>query len=191
MRLTWGRFDQLGLEGLLGAGLGLVLLLGLGLPALALVSGSPVRAAVELDRARVQGVPGLVGTVQAQVELAHPGLAEQVLAVLPTALGALLVAAVLVLLLRVTRTARHGEVFVAANVRRLRATALLVALGGTLLQFVEGVCRTELADRAGVADGGLAVTVTVLPLLVGLLVAFLSEVLRRGTDLRDEVEGLV
>lgn len=191
MTLTWGRGDQLGLEGLLGVVLGLVLLFGLGGPAWELVTGGPVRATVDLEQTRVQGVPHLVGPVQAEVEITHPALSEQLLAVLPAALGALLVAWVLVLLLQVTRSARRDEVFAPANVRRLNAVALLIALGGTALQLVEGVCSTELASRTGVADGGLSVTVTALPLVVGLLVAFLSEVMRRGTVLRGEVEGLV
>lgn len=191
MRLTWGRGDQLGLEGLLGAALALVLLLGLGGPVLALVTARPVRAAVDVDRTRVQGVPHLVGTLQAQVEIAHPSVVEQVLSLLPAVLGSLLVAAVVLLLLRIARSARRDEVFSTANVQRLRVVALLIAVGGSLLQLVEGVCRTELATRTGVAAGGLSVTLSVLPLVVGLLVAFLSEVMRRGTVLRREVEGLV
>ncbi len=191
MKLTWGRGDQLGLEGLLGVALGLVLLFGLGVPALELLTGRTVRAAVDLERGHVQGVPNLVGPVQAQVEITHPGFTEQLLAVLPAALGGLLVASVVLLLLRITRSARRAEVFVPANVRRLRAVALLIAVGGTVLQLVEGVCRTELASRTEVSDGGLSVTVTALPLVIGLLVAFLAEIMRRGTVLRGEVEGLV
>ena len=192
MTLRWGSFDQLGLEGLLGLALVAALAVGLGGPALLLLTGGDVTADVELDRSALQGVPDVTGAVRAAVVLRHADGGEVLLSVLPLLLGTLLIALTLLRLLAVTRSLRTGQVFSAANVRRLRDVALLVLAGGSVLQVVDGVCRSELARRtvAG-AHSGISVQISILPVGVGLLVAFLAEVMRRDVVLRDEVDGLV
>lgn len=190
MALRWGRADQLGLEGLLGLALVVVLVLGVGAPVLLLLGSGEVTAPVALDPAVVQGVPGLTGTVQGEVVLRAPDLGARLLAGLPTLAGALLAAAVLWRLVAVARSARTSEVFVEANARRLRDVALLIALGGTAVSVLGQVCATALAQRA-TDRSALVLELPLLPVGVGLLVAFLAEVMRRGVTLRDEVDGLV
>ena len=157
-----------------------------------LLTGGDVTTEVELDQSAVQGLPDVSGAVHAEVVLRHADGGELLLSVLPAVLGTLLVALTLLRLLAVTRTLRTGEVFSAKNVRRLRDVALLVLAGGTVLQVIDGVCRSELARRtvAG-AHSGISVQISILPVGVGLLVAFLAEVMRRDVVLRDEVDGLV
>lgn len=190
MALRWGRSDQLGLEGLLGLALVLVLVLGIGAPVLVLLGSGDVTAPVVLDPSVVQGVPGLTGPVRGDVVLPDPDLGARLLAALPALAGALLAAAVLWRLVGVARSARRAEVFVAANVRRLQGVALLIAVGGTAVSVLGQVCAAQLAQRVTERDG-LSLELRLLPVGVGLLVAFLAEVMRRGARLRDEVDGLV
>ncbi len=152
--LARGRADQLVPKGLLVVALGLVLASGLGGPILPLVGRGSVTTPVELDGGVVHGVPHLVGSVQARVGPVGPAVGDRLLSVLPTAFGPLVEATVTLLLLRVARSGRRGEVFVRSTVRRLRVVALLIAAGGTALEAVDSVCRTEPAVRTGAATRG-------------------------------------
>jgi Protein of unknown function (DUF2975) len=100
--------------------------------------------------------------------------------------------AVILYLLRIVRTLRRGDPFVPENARRLTSIALLVAVGGTLGNFVNHVAMDSLAQRSAASHIVAAVySVSFLPLVIGLAVAFLAEVFRQGTRLREDVEGLV
>lgn len=102
---------------------------------------------------------------------------------------------VLYLLLRIVRTLRAGDPFVAANARRLTVMGFLVAVGGIVLQAVRTAAEMAVIERVdrlapGVV-GGREFELSFLPVAAGLLLVGLAEVFRQGARLREDVEGLV
>lgn len=98
----------------------------------------------------------------------------------------------LALVLSIVRSARHGDPFVRANVRRLWWLAGLFAIGGTSYSVLSGFAEVLMIRRSAVAD--LAVTrftVEFLPILVGIAIAGLASVWQVGVGLREDVEGMV
>jgi hypothetical protein len=74
----------------------------------------------------------------------------------------------------------------------MTAIALLVLIGGTAGQLVYQLARATLIEAPGVPDIVTPVfEFSFLPVIAGLLLAFFAEVFRRGTRLREDVEGLV
>lgn len=106
--------------------------------------------------------------------------------------GGILAIAVLGLLLRIVRTLRDRDPFIEANARRLFVIAGLVGVGGQLTVLVAAWGRLGVLRHPDVASYVVTdVTVTFVPLLVGLGIAVVAEVFRQGTRLRAEVAGLV
>lgn len=134
------------------------------------------------------GVRDLSGTVT----LPDVSTGQHLLALLPQAVLVLLVTAGAVLLFQVVRALRRGDVFEPASVARLRALALLIIIGGTAAQWIHDLTRNELlADAPLPGEAPIVFELSFLPMMVGLLVAFLSEVYARGAALRADVEGMV
>ena len=100
--------------------------------------------------------------------------------------------AVLLLLLRIVRSLRVGDPFVLANARRLRRIATAIAVGGTgasaLQLWAQHLVLSDTAIRPFVRE---QLHLTLLPLVAGVGVLLLAEVFRRGTLMRDELDGLV
>lgn len=107
-------------------------------------------------------------------------------------LAGLLTLAVIALLLRVTRTLREGDPFIAINARRLYMIAALVGIGGQVTAFLSAWVRLDVLHHPNVAPYVIRdADMTFVPLIAGLGVAVAAEVFRQGARLRDEVEGLV
>ncbi|WP_116244432.1 DUF2975 domain-containing protein [Nocardiopsis sp. FIRDI 009] len=212
-RLAWSKADDVVLRGLLIAGTAATALTGLFL----LVWTAPLLPADvvgDLTTITVHAPAGLptppVETpvtgenvdVRAPESLAitfhDPTPAERLLLALPTLVGVAATLLVLVTLLRMARTLAQGDPFVPANVRRMYVVAATVAVGSLAVPLVRVLTEAELQSRALDPDGLVLVESTVglgeVPfplLLVGFALAALAEVFRRGTRLRDDVEGLV
>ncbi len=213
-RVRWNRWDQAVFEGLLVAAIAVVLVIGL-LPALATGSGlcaarriskceSRIFVEAYLDRSlplTEEGLvsprgerAGIVGIGETTVTLifADPTPAQRLLYAVPVVLGTVIILLVLMLLLGIARTLRSGDPFVAGNARRVTAIAALALIGGIATQVVDQFVKAELLQAPGVPEQITPVfELSFLPVIVGLPLAFFAEVFRRGTKLREDVEGLV
>ena len=200
LTIRWSRGDGRLLEGILWVAFAVEAVFGLLLPALGVVGviASGGSRTVAVDRASViAGTPtargvSLTGTDKAELTFHHPGVTERILLALPDALVATLSLLVIVLLIRMSRTLRTGDPFAAANVRRLSMIAVAIVLAGLLAPSAEAITTQLLVRSSPVAERiPFQFTVPFLPIVLGMLVAALAEVFRRGTGLRDDTEGLV
>ncbi|MEE6261479.1 DUF2975 domain-containing protein [Plantactinospora sonchi] len=131
------------------------------------------------------------GTVD--VTLSDP-TAGQLVASLLTVLPSCLVAAtVLGLLLSTVRRARRDQPFRGAIVRRLRALALVVLIGGPLAATAEAIAALSLSSRF--TDGGFSSVLDLAPLgpwvLTGFGLLAIAEIVNRGRALRAELDTVV
>ncbi len=140
----------------------------------------------------VKGTEGMLITFH------DPSAAERLLLVTPALLAALGAGLVAYLLLRMVMTLAKGDPFTSANARRMFAIAVIVIAGAILVPAVKTIVGAEPESRAGEAENPVLFSLTpsldegVLPLLlVGFVLAALAEVFRRGTEPREDVEGLV
>jgi DUF2975 family protein len=132
------------------------------------------------------------GPFEAQVNAYAPTAGQRFGLVGSELLASVATILVVVLLLKIVRSLRLGDPFVAANARRLRLIAVVVAVGGMgagLLRLVgEHLVLSEPAIRPFVEPN---YHLSFLPLLASAGVWLLAEVFRRGTLMRAELEGLV
>lgn len=107
-------------------------------------------------------------------------------------LGALVPAAVLWLLATVVASARRGDPFTRRNARRLAVAAGTVTLGGTAAAWGTDLVRGWLLAGSEAAPY-VAQTWTLdwTWVGVGLVLAVVAEVWRRGVAMREDLEGLV
>jgi hypothetical protein len=103
----------------------------------------------------------------------------------------LVVIAALWLLRGLLRSVRDGDPFDAANVRRLRALAVVVLAGIPAALLVSSWFADELADRLGLQGSGVEVSLPGNALLGGLALFVLAEVFASGVRLREDLEGTV
>ena len=104
----------------------------------------------------------------------------------------LLILAALWQLWGLLRSARQGDPFTTANVRRLRIFGWLVLLGWPLVAYVTMGLKGDLADTVpGVVTSGLLALPIPLALVFGLAVLVLAEVFANGLRLREDVEGTI
>lgn len=200
MDIPWSRGDSRMLELVLWLALAAVGLFGAILP-VAGVLGGPFGVVetrdVALDeRTSTTGVTDgpvtLRGTEQAELTFADPNLTERMLLALPRISGALLLLLAIELLRRIARTLRAGDVFVPDNARRLTVIAVIVLALGILGPLVQALTTDLLVAGTPARDAvPFEVTFAFGPVLLGLLIAALAEVFRRGTALRADTEGLV
>jgi hypothetical protein len=140
---------------------------------------------------RGDGIEFLVPSNTAVV-VSHPDLRQGLALVATPVFGGLLTAMVLALLLRIARTLRQGDPFVAINARRLYLIAVLVGIGGQATVLLTAWGRLGILYHPDVAPYVLTdVSTTIVPLFAGLGIAVLAEVFRQGTRLRAELDGLV
>ncbi|MEU1898700.1 DUF2975 domain-containing protein [Nocardiopsis dassonvillei] len=146
----------------------------------------------------VRGDVTVEGAGGMEIAFHDPSVAERVMLVAPALLTALAAGLVAYLLLRMVLTLDGGDPFVPANVRRMYAIALTVVTGALAVPAAEALLGAVLEHRALGTDATVVFSLSldldggVLPLVaVGLVIAALAEVFRRGTRLREDVEGLV
>jgi Protein of unknown function (DUF2975) len=104
----------------------------------------------------------------------------------------LIVVAALWQLWGLLRSARQGDPFTTANVRRLRLFGWLLLLGWPLVAYLTTNLEAALADTVPAAVTSTLFTNPIgLALLFGLAVLVLAEVFANGLRLREDVEGTI
>ena len=107
-------------------------------------------------------------------------------------LPGLLIVAALWQLWGLLRSARQGDPFTTANVRRLRQFGWLLLLGWPLVAYATTDLKAALADTAPpVVTSGLFALDIGGVLLFGLAILVLAEVFAHGLRLREDVEGTI
>ena len=86
---------------------------------------------------------------------------------------------------------RDGDPFTQANVKRLRALAVLVLVGIPAAALVGSVFASALANSAGLDGGGTQLSLPGNALIAGLAAFVLAEVFAAGVRLREDLEGTV
>ena len=86
---------------------------------------------------------------------------------------------------------RDGDPFTRANVKRLRALAVIVLIGIPLAALVGSLFASALAGSAGLDGGGIQLTLPGNAALGGLATFVLAEVFAAGVRLREDLEGTV
>ena len=132
------------------------------------------------------------GPFVGQVGFPGPSVKQRLLWVSWRASIPLLAAGALWLVLLIVRSVRDADPFTETNARRLRRLAVLVAVGGTLISVLGTVLRRWLLDSSGA--GNIVArdwSVSLVPLLIGLLVADIAQVWSHGLEMRNELEDVV
>lgn len=106
--------------------------------------------------------------------------------------GGHLTAVSLIVVLRLVRSVRVGSPFTARNAVRLRALALLVGGGGSLVSLVGALVPNWLLGTSGAAEiVHLRGYVSLVPLVAGVLIAILAEVWQTGIEMNRDLDGTV
>lgn len=212
-RLRWSRTDSVIMRIVLVLGLVLVGVT-MALSLLWATTNHSVAGVGQIDRVTVHqpiDAPETVPSVEPMVDdvtlaaeptmtlvFEDPDALERLMLVLPTLLVQAAALVVLFLVLRVVRSLGQGDPFVPANVRRLYTIALTTILAAILVPTADAFAGLFLQHGVVPQDGMVLASFTLSPrsaplvaLLAGLLLAALAEVFRRGTRMRDDVEGLV
>jgi hypothetical protein len=195
--LAFDGADYLALKIVLGIVVIGSILFGLGGPVVAAATNSPlpvsytakVTSGIELPRgATLDGEPTV------KLLLSDAALGERLTQALPDLLIAAMTVAVAWLLFQLLRDTQAQEPFTRRNVRRINMIALVIGLGGVLVQFALGIADNAIQTSGRIPDQGdpsFVFTFAPLPLVAGIVIALIGEAFRRGVQLRDDVEGLV
>ena len=145
-------------------------------------SGIPLPSGATLD-----------GPATVQVLLADATFGERLTQAIPAFIGAGLAIAIALLLLGLLRSTQAGEPFTRRNVLRINIIALIVGVGGMLVQLAGGVADNAIQNTGRLPDAAFSfqMTFTPLPLAVMFAIALVGEAFRRGVVLREDTEGLV
>jgi len=130
----------------------------------------------------------------ATMRLQDATLGERLGQALPELLLTAMTIAAAWLIFQLLRSTQAREPFTKQNVKRINAIALIVGLGGMLVQLAQGFANNAIHSTGRLPDpSGLpfVMTFTPLPLVVLLVIALVGETFRRGIVLRHDVEGLV
>jgi hypothetical protein len=193
-RPDWlAEMQALVMVGLVVVGLGIVLSAGW-----AITSGGPVVAEVPADSLSnvVGSVDGLnrhaaiTPDATVEVEIADPSTRQLVASALTSLPTGLVVVAMLAMLLRIVRRARRDDPFTAGAVRRLRILAVVVLVGGSLAGLAESLAALDLAISL-TDQAWTTVRFPVAWLLAGFGLLAISEIVKRGTAMRAELDTVV
>ena len=195
--LAFRRADFIFTKVILGITVVAAVLFGLGGPVFATATDAPLpmsyttNAASSLDLPRGATHDGRATVV---LLLKDATISERLVQALPGLLIAAMTIAVAWLLFQLLRDTEAKEPFTRRNVRRINVIALIVGVGGLL-----GQLASAFADNAIYTTGRLPhlsfvpfeATFSPAPLFAMFVIALIGEVLRRGVELRHDVEGLV
>lgn len=195
--LAFDRADYLATRIILGIAVAGSVLFELGGPVVDAVNNAPlavsytttINGGVQLPRGATHD-----GEATLELLLTDATLGERFGQALPQLFLAAMTIAVAWLLFQLLRSTQVGDPFIRRNVRRINTIALIVGLGGTLVQVFQ-----SFADNATQLSGRLPdpssltfeMSLSPLPLVVMLVIALVGEAFRRGVELRDDVQGLV
>ncbi len=89
---------------------------------------------------------------------------------------------------RIVTTARAGDPFMASNVNRIRALALLAF---TYFLLIVARSSVAVAIQADLNVGNPTATLSLMPVVLAVVLLALSEIWRRGVELREEQQFTV
>ena len=197
--LIFGRVDYVITKLILGIAVISSVMFGLIGPVIDAVSKAPlpifypttVRSGIELPRGTTHD-----GEVSVPLLLHDPTLGERLSSGAPNLLLAATIIAISWLLFHLLRSTEAREPFTRRNVRRINMMALIVGVGGTVTQFVQGFADSAILTSGRLPDSSangliFELSFSLFPLVVMLLLALIGEAFRRGVELREDVEGLV
>jgi hypothetical protein len=132
------------------------------------------------------------GPAEVSVAFWNPSRSQRWAWLLVRAVPAAAVAVGLWLLALITRTARRGDPFTQANVRRLAGITAAVAVTGVVGSWGAALVRRWLLDASELRDQvPLDFSLSFGFVGVVLVLGVLTEVWRRGVAMRQDLEGLV
>lgn len=202
-KLDFDRWDFLSLRMVLGFVAVGALVVGFLLPILEWLSKAPLEWVSAVSPSTppalpdIEAKPGaIVRAVDgAALTLTHPTAGQRILAMLPGALLALTVLAVVYVIWRTISGIQSETPFVAQAVRGLRILGLILAGMGIVLPIVRGVVEGALWGAAVEAPDGLLLHLDLpLPLLLvtsGLVAGALAQAFVAGAKLQADVDGLI
>ncbi|USQ75408.1 DUF2975 domain-containing protein [Ornithinimicrobium cryptoxanthini] len=192
----WDRPSQIMLEGLLVAVMLLAIVFG-AVTLITLFTDREVAVPVALTEQPLGSASGAtLATTEGELTLTEATTGQVLLVAAPLVLGTAVVTGAAYCLLLVVRSLRTGTPFHRRNARRLMTAALIVLFGGVVAGMADTVGTMALAmdGQELLGDGSPLVASASLPLAfvgIGLLLLCLAEFFRRGTQLAEDVEGLV
>jgi hypothetical protein len=193
--LTFGRVDHLGAQIVLGIAVAGSVVFGLAAPVLDAVSNAPLSVAYTSKVATGAELPKgttIDGSATVQLLLRDATSVERLTQAIPAFLVAGLTIAIAFLLFRLLRSTQAGEPFTRRNVSRINGIALLVGVGGMVVQLAGGIADNAIQTSGRLSrPDTLTFAFTPLPLAVMIVIALVGEAFRRGVLLREDVEGLV
>jgi hypothetical protein len=125
------------------------------------------------------------------LRIQDPTLGQHAMTLVGASLFFVLTFVVLVFLRRILGSVRHGDPFIAANVRRLRVIGSLLLIGVPLFVVISQFIVRALVETSDVSGVGIHIAVPWTPALAGLGVLILAQVFAHGVQLREDVEGTV
>ena len=172
---------------------------GLVAPLFAWAADRPINAtfARNIDAAADRLPTGVTAQnpVNIVVAVNDPSAAERVVNALSNLLIAAIIFIVCLFVLRLLNDLRRGKPFSASNFRRVHIIAALVGIGAIVVSFFDAVSNAQLLINRLPAnpemDVVFSMSVPMSWLAAMLLLIVVAEVYRRGTELQDDVEGLV
>jgi hypothetical protein len=193
--LAFDRSDYIGAKITLGIVLLGSLLFGLIGPILDAVNNAPLP--VTYTSKVTSGIPlprgaTLDGPATVQVLLTDATFGERLTQAIPALLGAGLAIAIALLLLGLLRSTQAGEPFTKRNVLRINIIALIVGVGGMVVQLAGGFADNAIQTSSRLPrPDTLGFVFAPLPLAIMGMIALVGEAFRRGVVLREDTEGLV
>ena len=195
--LTFDQRDYLATKIVLGIAVAGAVLLGLGRLVVGAVTNAPLPVSYTTTLPDGMTLPRgatLDGyaTMRLLLNDATPG--ERLGQAIPGLLVVAMTIAVAWLLFRLLCSIQAAEPFTSRNVCRVNTIALIVGLGGSLVQLAQGFADSAITTSGRLPGSGAVIylgTFTPLPLGIMLVIALVGEAFRRGVVLRRDVEGLV
>lgn len=120
------------------------------------------------------------------------GLGTTLLALLPLVLAAVIALYAVTMLTRVLDSLRDGDPFIRENADRMRRASLVVGVGGVAASGLMTIIAGRVVDHPEFAGFEPAFFPGVwYAVIVGVVLAVVAEVFRRGADIREDLEGVV
>lgn len=195
--LRFSRADYLGTEIVLGVAAAGSVMFGLVEPAVDAITNTPLPVSfttkitgdLELPRGASHD-----GNITMELLLRDATLGERLTQAIPGLILVGMTISIAWLVFQLLRSTQAKEPFTRRNVRRVNLIALIVGIGGVLVQLAQSVADSAIQTSGRLPDPPVLIfefSFTPVPLVAMLVIALVGEVLRRGVKLRDDVEGLV
>lgn len=192
---TFDRSDRWGLGVLLAVVVLLTSIINIVVPIQRWVAGDgiPVPFLSEVTVPELDAVGTPYGVAAYDVTLTEPTVLQRLLDLVPGAILVVLLAVGCWLIIAIMRTIAAGEPFADVNVRRLRVLAMLLLVGPFFTFFAATSAQGALLGDVDVAGLAYAMSLDIpwVWFVAGMVVALLAEAFKSGSQLRDDVDGLV